>query len=105
MILTYRYRVKDATPGKALARMARAVNLVWNYCGGVQEHARLWRKRWPTGFDLIKLTSGCSRELGLHSDTVQAVCKQFAASRLAASSARMRCAWSSSGLSARSGST
>lgn len=90
MILTYRYRVKDATTGQALARMARAVNLVWNYCGGVQEHARLWRKRWPTGFDLIKLTSGSSRDLGLHSDTVQAVCKQFAASR---DKARRRPRW------------
>ena len=34
-----------------------------------------------SGFDLIKLTSGSSKLLGLHSDTVQAVCKQFAISR------------------------
>lgn len=81
MILTYRYRVKDATSGTSLDRMARAVNLVWNFCGETQEHARRWNKRWPSGFDLVNLTAGCSRELGLHSDTVQAVCKQFAASR------------------------
>jgi IS605 OrfB family transposase len=61
--------------------MVRAVNLVWNYCGGAQEHARRWNMRWPSGFDLINLTSGVSRDLGLHSDTVQAVCKQFAVSR------------------------
>jgi putative transposase len=81
MILTYRYRIKDATAGKHLDRMATAVNLVWNYCGGIQNDSRRLNRRWPSGFDLIKLTSGCSKELGLHSDTVQAVCKQFAISR------------------------
>src|SRR3954453_6482549 len=81
MILTYRYRIKDATTGKHLARMATAVNLVWNYCGGIQNDSRRLNRRWPSGFDLIKLTSGSSKELGLHSDTVQAVCKQFAISR------------------------
>lgn len=66
MILSYRYRVKGKSAAKALARMARAVNRVWNYCGGAQEHARRWDRRWPSGFDLINLTSGSSRELGLH---------------------------------------
>jgi hypothetical protein len=81
MMLTFRYRVKDATAGKMLARMAVAVNQVWNYCGGIQNDSRRLNRRWPSGFDLIKLTSGSSKELGLHSDTVQAVCKQFAVSR------------------------
>ncbi|MGF7206238.1 transposase [Skermanella aerolata] len=81
MILTYRYRIKDATTGRRLARMARAVNLVWNYCGGIQNDSRRLNRPWPSGFDLIRLTGGAARELGLHSDTVQAVCKQFAVSR------------------------
>src|SRR5215472_16226310 len=73
MILTFRYRIKDATTAKRLRAHARAVNCVWNYCGEIP-------------FDLIKLTTGCSALLGLHSDTVQAVCKQFAANRNAARS-------------------
>ncbi len=81
MMLTFRYRVKDATAGKYLARMAVAVNQVWNYCGGIQNDSRRLNRRWPSGFDLINLTNGASKELGLHSDTVQAVCKQFAISR------------------------
>ncbi|HEY2036543.1 MAG TPA: transposase [Steroidobacteraceae bacterium] len=81
MVLTYRYRIKDATAGRHLLRQARAVNRVWNYCGEIQEAARRHNRRWPSGFDLIKLTSGSSTLLGLHSDTVQAVCKQFAAAR------------------------
>jgi transposase len=81
MLLTFRYRVKDATAGKRLDRMAVSVNQVWNYCGGIQNDSRRLNRRWPSGFDLIKLTTGCTKELGLHSDTVQAVCKQFAISR------------------------
>jgi transposase len=81
MVLTYRYRIKDATAGRHLEQQARAVNRVWNYCGEIQEAARRHNKRWPSGFDLIKLTSGSSKLLGLHSYTVQAVCKQFAISR------------------------
>lgn len=93
MLLTFRYRVKDATVGKRLTRMAVAVNQVWNYCGGIQNDSRRLNRRWPSGFDLIGLTNGCTKELGLHSDTVQAVCKQFATSR---DKARRRPRWRAS---------
>ena len=46
-----------------------------------QEHALRWDQCWPTGFDLNQLTAGCSKELGLHSQTVQAVCEQYATRR------------------------
>jgi IS605 OrfB family transposase len=81
MVLTYRYRIKDATSGRHLQQQAREVNRVWNYCGEVQNAARRHNKSWPSGFDLVNLTSGSSKLLGLHSDTVQAVCKRFAISR------------------------
>jgi putative transposase len=84
VILTYRYRIKDATTAKRLRAHARAVNYVWNYCGEIQEAARRQEKGWPSAFDLVKLTTGSSALLGLHSDTVQAVCKQFVANRNAA---------------------
>ena len=81
MVLTFRYRVKGTSAAKRLGRMAVAVNGVWNYCGGIQNDSRRLDRRWPSGFDLIGLTNGCTKELGLHSDTVQAVCKRFAVSR------------------------
>ena len=85
-MLTYKYRVKDATSGKYLNRHARAVNYGWNYCCEIQREAqRRWRAGmqscWPTAFDLIKLCTGTAADLGLHSDTVQTVCRQFIASR------------------------
>lgn len=79
MILVYRYRVKSLNG--LLDKQARAVNFVWNYCNDTQKHALKWAKRWPTGFDLNKLTTGSSKELGLHSGTVNAVCEQYAKSR------------------------
>ena len=77
MVLTYRYRVKG--PGN-LSALARTVNTVWNYCGDVQNQARRWSHRWPSAFDLINLTRA-SRELGLHSDAIAAICFQFVKSR------------------------
>jgi putative transposase len=82
MILTFQFRLKEPAAAMAeLGRMAREVNGVWNFCGETQEAARRWGKRWPSGYDLIGLTSGISKLIGLHSDTVQGVCKQFATSR------------------------
>ncbi|RJG00328.1 RNA-guided endonuclease InsQ/TnpB family protein [Noviherbaspirillum sedimenti] len=79
MILVYRYRVKSLNG--LLNRQSRAVNFVWNYCNDRQKDALRFGRRWHTGFDLNKLTQGASRELGLHSGTVNAVCEQYAKSR------------------------
>lgn len=77
MVLTYRYRVKNPGP---LGSLAQSVNFVWNYCGDVQDYMRRRGRRWPTAFDLIRLTRA-SRELRLHSDAIAAVCFHFARSR------------------------
>lgn len=79
MILVYRYRVKSLNG--LLNKQARAVNFVWNFCNDRQKDALRFHRRWHTGFDLNKLTSGSSRELGLHAGTVNAVCEQYARSR------------------------
>ena len=79
MILVYRYRVKSLAG--LLNKQSRAVNFVWNFCNDRQKDALRFGRRWHTGFDLNKLTSGSSKELGLHSGTVNAVCEQYAKSR------------------------
>lgn len=75
----YRYRVKSLNG--LLNKQSRAVNFVWNFCNDTQKHALKWRKKWPAGFDLNVLTTGSSKELGIHSGTVNAVCEQYAKSR------------------------
>jgi putative transposase len=79
VILVYRYRVKSLTG--LLNAQARACCYVWNFCNNTQKHALSWWKKWPTGFDLNKLTTGSSKELGIHSGTVNAVCEQYTKSR------------------------
>ena len=79
MISVYRYRVKSLTG--LLNKQARAVNFVFNYCNERQKDALRFGRRWHTGFDLNKLTTGSSKELGLHSGTVNAICEQYAKSR------------------------
>jgi IS605 OrfB family transposase len=84
--VAYRYRLKDASSKRHLERHARACNTVWNFCVATQrETQRRYQAgrivRWPTAFDLIRLVTGSSAELGIHSDTISAICRQFAASR------------------------
>lgn len=93
MLLTFQFRIKDATTAKNLRRMAGEVNRVWNYCGSIQNDSRRLNRRWPSGFDLINLTAGSSRMLGLHSDTIAAVCQRFAKNR---DKARRRPKWRAS---------
>lgn len=87
MILTYKYRIKDNSARKVLRRHAYAVNQVWNYCVGYQRdiqkryRAGAPKRRWPTHFELTSSTKGCSKELGIHAQTVQNVCHQFSVSR------------------------
>lgn len=77
--LTYRYRVKSLNG--LLNRQSRTVNFVWNFCNESQKSAIRLGKRWPSGFDLEKLTSGTCVDLGLHAGTVSAICKQYVKSR------------------------
>ncbi|XYJ87152.1 Transposase [Cupriavidus necator] len=79
MPLVYRYRVKSLNG--LLNQQSRAVNYVWNFCNDTQKHALKWGKKWPTGFDLNVLTTGSSKELRIHSGTINAVCEQYAKSR------------------------
>jgi putative transposase len=79
MLLVYRYRIKSLTG--LLNSQARACNFVWNFCNETQKQALKWNKRWPTGFDLNRLTAGSSKELALHAGTINAVCEQYAKSR------------------------
>jgi len=90
MILTYRYRIKDGANAtkRALQNQASAVNFVWNFC---VETDRIAADRYragrhvsrPSAFDLIKLCLGAAKVLGIHSDTVNAVCQTFTDARQA----------------------
>lgn len=79
-MITYKYRVKDKHASE-LNTKARAVNFVWNFCNNTQKHALKWGKKWPSGYDLEKLTAGSSKELGIPSEVISKVCQQYHQSR------------------------
>jgi putative transposase len=89
-MLTYRYRIKDATKGKHLQRLAWAVNTVWNFCNEVSMLALRRDHRFLTAVDLINLTAGSSVELGLHSDTISEICREYVAKRFQAKKRRLK---------------
>lgn len=75
--VTLRYRIKDQNTARHLQIMAGSVSFVWNYCNGVnQECWQKFRKTYHWS-ELDKMTAGCSKELGLHSQTIQAITKEF----------------------------
>lgn len=85
-VISFKFRVKDSSAKRHLNRMATTSNRVWNFCVATQREAERRRRggtsaRWPTAFDLINLTSGSSAELGILSDSIGEVCRQFTASR------------------------
>ncbi|MBC3788121.1 RNA-guided endonuclease InsQ/TnpB family protein [Spirosoma utsteinense] len=77
-LTTLSYRIKDETAGKHLIQMSYSCTFVWNFCN--QSNAERWAKfgKTFTAFDLNKLTAGCAKDLGLHSQTVQAVAEEYA---------------------------
>ena len=86
MLLTYKYRLKDAHAKKVLLHFAWAVNQVWNYCVETQRkvqaiHRQGLSRRWPSHFDLVRLTTGTSKEIGANAQSIGLVCEQFAESR------------------------
>jgi putative transposase len=89
-MLTFRYRIKDASKGKHLQRLAWACNTVWNFCNEVSMLALRRDKRFLTAIDLINLTAGSSAELGLHSDTIAEICREYVAKRYASRKRRLK---------------
>jgi putative transposase len=87
MILTYRYRIKDATTAKHLSALAERVNTLWNRCR--HEQAIVTNHydpngpnlRWPSHYDLVRHFTGHAHDCDLHSDTINRVAATFVQSR------------------------
>lgn len=95
-MITYSYRIKDSgASGKTLGAAARAVNMVWNFCNETQKtalsraSARLIKRQglnvaipnFFSAFEFHPLLKGSAKELGLHSQTVQAIAEEYVTRR------------------------
>ena len=77
---TLRVRVKDKHAAQ-LRRMARSVNVVWNFLNELSERSIRERGIFLSPFDMQKYVQGAQKDLGLHSHTPLQVCKEYAARR------------------------
>lgn len=77
---TLRVRVKNRHAAQ-LRKMARSVNLVWNYINELSEKSIKERGKFLSAFDLHKYTKGAAKELGLHSQTPQQVAAEYVCRR------------------------
>ena len=77
---TLKVRVKDKHKN-TLCMQAKSVNFVWNYINDLSFRSINERGKFLSNFELQKYTDGSSKELGLHSQTVQSICKEYATRR------------------------
>ena len=94
MIATWKFRIKDSgSAGRKLVRMSRAVNFVWNFAKETQVNALRAKSariisdkktgqaigipNFLSAYELNNLVAGSSRELGLHSQSVQSVTEEY----------------------------
>ena len=76
---TLHIRLKGNT--KPLEKMARDVNLVWNYCNELSAKAYKQRHIWLSAYDLHAYTSGSTEFLNIGSATIQAIQEEYATRR------------------------
>lgn len=77
---TFRFRLKNNNQ-LHLKKMAGGVNFVWNYCNDTSIQYLDKYNKWLSGFDLGYLTAGCSKDLPINSQTVQAIGVEYATRR------------------------
>jgi IS605 OrfB family transposase len=82
MLQVLRYRVKGKASRKKLEKAAFDVNQVFNWCNDLQRQAVRNGRPWLRAFDLNNLASGGCEEMDLGAETIQAVCEQYAQSRI-----------------------
>jgi len=77
---TLKVRVRDKhTP--LLQQMARSVNFVWNYLNELSARSIRERGRFLSAFDMHPYTKGANKELGLHSQTLQEIAREYVTRR------------------------
>lgn len=87
-IKTLRVRVKDRH-APVLSRMAREVNYVWNYINEISSRSIRERGVFLSNYDLDRYTRGSSREMSIHSQTIQAVSTEYTVRRKQARKSRL----------------
>lgn len=85
---------------RMLATQALGVNQVWNYCNELSFKHWDRAREYLSAYDMQPYTKGAGKELGLHSQTVQAIQEEYATRRKQFKKVKLR--WRVSGGAKRS---
>jgi putative transposase len=96
---TLKVRVRDKHAAQ-LREWSKAVNFVWNYVNELSSRSIRERGQFLSSFDIHKYTNGASKDLGLHSQSVQAIADEYVTRRKQFKKRQLR--WRSSGGAKRS---
>ena len=77
---TLKFRIKDKHC-KVLIQLASEVNLVWNYVNDLGLKHLQRTGKFFSAYDIAKYTAGASKQLNLHSQTIQAVTEELVTRR------------------------
>ena len=77
---TLKVRVKDRHAAH-LNRMARSVNFVWNYLNELSARSIREKGLFLSAYDMDRYTKGAGKDLGVHSQTLQEVSREYATRR------------------------
>ena len=77
---TLKVRIRDKYARKLQAQ-ARAVNFVWNYINELSTRSIVEKRQYLSAFDMHRYTKGAGKELGLHSQTLQMIAKEYVTRR------------------------
>ncbi|MNZ58628.1 putative transposase DNA-binding domain protein [compost metagenome] len=91
---TLKVRVRDRH-APLLRQMARSVNTAWNYVNELSQRSIRERGVFLSAFDLDRYTQGAGKLLGLHSQTLQEVSREYATRRIQFRKTRLN--WRKSG--------
>jgi putative transposase len=91
---TLKVRVRDKHC-QHLYQMARSVNFVWNYLNELSQRSIRERGVFLSAFDMHPYTKGAGKDLGLHSQTLQCVAKEYVTRRKQFNKSRLN--WRKSG--------
>lgn len=77
---TLKLRIKDKH-AKSLNKQAIAVNYVWNYVNQLSHTAITRDRKFLSHFDICRYTSGSSKQLGIGSQSIQEIGKEYVTRR------------------------
>ncbi|MBD8615105.1 IS200/IS605 family element transposase accessory protein TnpB [Pseudomonas putida] len=96
---TLKVRIKDKH-APLLREWARSVNFAWNYINELSSRSIRERGRFLSAYQIQAYTNGASKELGLHSQTIQGITDEYVIRRKQFKKRKLR--WRASGGARRS---